>query len=40
MLEVREGTLKGGLSYISLGDGPPLVVFVAEPKEPKGTDGR
>lgn len=29
MLEVREGTLKGGLPYISLGDGPPLVVFVA-----------
>jgi pimeloyl-ACP methyl ester carboxylesterase len=29
MLEVREGTLKGGLPYISLGEGPPLVVFVA-----------
>jgi len=29
MLEVREGTLKGGLPYISVGDGPPLVVFVA-----------
>ena len=29
MLEVREGTLKGGLPYKSLGDGPPLVVFVA-----------
>jgi pimeloyl-ACP methyl ester carboxylesterase len=24
---VREGTLKGGLSYISFGEGPPLVVF-------------
>jgi hypothetical protein len=24
---VREGTLKGSLSYISFGDGPPLVVF-------------
>jgi pimeloyl-ACP methyl ester carboxylesterase len=24
---VREGTLKGGLTYISFGDGPPLVVF-------------
>jgi pimeloyl-ACP methyl ester carboxylesterase len=29
MLEVREGTLKGGLPYISVGEGPPLVVFVA-----------
>lgn len=29
MLEVREGTLKGGLPYIALGHGPPLVVFVA-----------
>jgi hypothetical protein len=29
MFEVREGTLKGGLPYISLGEGPPLVVFVA-----------
>ncbi len=29
MLEVREGTLKGGLPYISVGDGPPLVVFVS-----------
>jgi pimeloyl-ACP methyl ester carboxylesterase len=27
MLEVREGTLKGGLPYISIGEGPPLVVF-------------
>jgi pimeloyl-ACP methyl ester carboxylesterase len=24
---VREGTLKGGLTYITFGDGPPLVVF-------------
>jgi pimeloyl-ACP methyl ester carboxylesterase len=24
---VREGTLKGGLTYIAFGDGPPLVVF-------------
>jgi pimeloyl-ACP methyl ester carboxylesterase len=24
---VREGTLKGGLTYISFGEGPPLVVF-------------
>ena len=29
MLEVREGTMKGGLPYISVGEGPPLVVFVA-----------
>ena len=29
MLEMREGTLKGGLPYISVGCGPPLVVFVA-----------
>jgi pimeloyl-ACP methyl ester carboxylesterase len=29
MLEVREGTLKGGLPCISVGEGPPLVVFVA-----------
>ena len=27
MHNVREGTLKGGLIYISFGDGPPLVVF-------------
>ena len=27
MHNVREGTLKGGLSYITFGDGPPLVVF-------------
>jgi hypothetical protein len=27
--EVREGTLKGGLPYVSVGDSPPLVVFVA-----------
>jgi hypothetical protein len=26
---VREGTLKGGLPYISVGDGTPLVVFAA-----------
>src|SRR5436305_15142456 len=24
---VREGTLKGGLHYIAVGDGPPLVMF-------------
>lgn len=29
MLEIREGTLKGGLPYISVGHGPPLVVFIA-----------
>jgi pimeloyl-ACP methyl ester carboxylesterase len=29
MLEVREGTMKGELPYISVGEGPPLVVFVA-----------
>ena len=27
MHNVREGTLKGGLTYITFGDGPPLVVF-------------
>ncbi len=27
MPEVREGSLKGGLPYIAIGDGPPLVVF-------------
>lgn len=27
MPDVREGTLKGGLSCLSFGDGPPLVVF-------------
>ena len=27
MHNVREGTLKGGLTYISFGDGPPLIVF-------------
>lgn len=29
MLGMREGTLKGGLPYLSVGYGPPLVVFVA-----------
>jgi pimeloyl-ACP methyl ester carboxylesterase len=29
VLEVREGTMKGGLPYISVGEGAPLVVFVA-----------
>ena len=29
MLEVQEGTLKGGVPLISVGKGPPLVVFVA-----------
>jgi len=29
VLEVREGTMKGGLPYISVGEGPSLVVFVA-----------
>lgn len=29
MFEVREGTLKGGLPYVSVGEGPPLVAFVA-----------
>jgi pimeloyl-ACP methyl ester carboxylesterase len=27
VLEVREGTLSGGLPYFAFGDGPPLVVF-------------
>lgn len=27
MLEVREGTLSGGLPYFAFGEGPPLVVF-------------
>ena len=41
MLEIREGTLKGGLPYISVGHGPPLVVFVAGgPSNPTGYQRR